>query len=51
MKTIITLLSFFFVVMLLESTECTMYMKHGQYLEPGKCLIKIIISNFHNYFN
>ncbi|XP_025413784.1 uncharacterized protein LOC112685938 [Sipha flava] len=35
MKTAITLLSFFFfLAMVLGSTESSMYMKHGQHLEP-----------------
>lgn len=37
MKTIVALLSFFFIViMVLQLTESTMYMKHGKYLEPGR---------------
>lgn len=51
MKTIISLLFFFFVAILLKSTESTMYMKRGQHLELGNIFIKKNISKFFNYFN
>lgn len=35
MKIAVGTLSFFLIVVIFESTESTMYMKHGQYLEPG----------------
>lgn len=41
MKTAILAMSFLFVVAVLESTESTMYMKHGKHLEPGNTIFYI----------
>jgi len=42
MQIAVRTLSFFLIVVILESVESTMYMKHGQYLEPGIFDIVII---------
>jgi hypothetical protein len=35
MQIAVRTLSLFFIVMILKLAESTMYMKHGQHLEPG----------------
>jgi len=41
MQIAVRTLSLFFIVVILKLTESTMYMKHGQYLEPG--ILKILL--------